>query len=71
MKKTNRCSNPVCFICDNPELYEPLEDALKWKCECGAVCDPMDGCWRWNGSAWEHWHSPEIGHVMASKDKKD
>lgn len=37
--------------CEMPgEMKKHLKDALNWKCDCGAVCEPMSAEWRWNGA---------------------
>ena len=54
----------------NPELKKHFAEAKGWKCECGEVCNPGSGHWRWNGNEWEHHHGYPIGHVVAKRMTK-
>lgn len=44
-----------------------FDDALNWECPCGARCQPFSPHWRWNGTAWCHSHSMQVGHVEAQR----
>lgn len=44
-----------------------IADALNWVCDCGALCNPSDASWRWNGEAWEHSHGGQAGHFVATR----
>lgn len=48
-----------------PSVEAHIADALNWKCECGAVCDPFAADWRWSGYAWEHSHGYPLGHCAS------
>lgn len=58
-----------------PALGPVTFDKWMWKCrsfgadgkECGAFPEFSGGHWRWNGSAWEHYHGYPAGHMEAEK----
>lgn len=46
------------------------QETDKYICECGAMCNPCDDRWRWNGWTWEHYHGYPIGHVRVEKKEE-
>ena len=60
---------PDCARRDSFDRH--LAAASDWVCHCGERCDPAHPDWRWNGSAWEHYHGYPVGHVAAKKEVRD
>lgn len=54
----------------------PPAESPGWKCEavleggkvCGCLISPKtDPHFRWNGTAWEHWHAYPVGHIAMTE----